>query len=100
MDLRRQLRFKSDMQAKVTNLDCPGDPIVARLLDVSTYGVGLVLSSELPPGTAVKVEWGSTVLLGELIYCEPRGQEFVAGLEVEDAIYDSSELERIGERWA
>ncbi len=100
MDLRRQLRFKSDMQAKVTNLDGPGVPTTARLLDVSTHGVGLALTCELAPGTAVKVEWGSTVLLGEIVYCEPRNSEFIAGLEVEDAIYDSGDLKQIWDAWS
>jgi len=47
------------------------------------------LSRELPTGCAVKVEWGSSEFVGELIYCLPHGNEFLAGLNVETPVYDT-----------
>ena len=38
----------------------------------------------------VKVEWGESSFMGQLIYCEPKGNEFRAGLKVEDPIYDAT----------
>ena len=107
MDMRRHLRFKTDMRVKVTCLDPPNCSVIARLADLSKCGIGIVLDcdlglllgDELLPGTVVKVEWDRTVLLGELIYCRPFGKEFLAGLEVEDAIYDTAPLDAIAKRW-
>jgi hypothetical protein len=45
------------------------------------------MGRELPLGSRVKVEWGKTTFLGELIYCETYGQEYLIGLKVDDPVY-------------
>jgi hypothetical protein len=89
MDMRSQLRFRTDMQVTVTCLDPLGPPLGARLADISANGLGLLMDRQIHPGSPVKVEWGKTVLFCEILHCQTRGQEFYAGLEVEDAIFDN-----------
>ena len=77
-------------------MDLPGLSVKGRLANLSAHGISLILNCELPPGSAVKVEWGSTVLKGELIYCQPHGQEFLVGLKVEEPVYDTAQSSQSG----
>jgi hypothetical protein len=45
----------------------------------------------LPTGSSARIEWGNTEFIGELIYCQPhgKGNEFLAGLNVETPVYDT-----------
>jgi hypothetical protein len=97
MEKRRIPRF--DQQVKITQLEHPYCSFMGTLTNFSAYGVGLLLKQDLPIGCLVKLEWGNTILLGELIYCQPSGNEFVAGLEVEDIVYKSAQLRRIEQAW-
>jgi hypothetical protein len=79
----------SDIPVKVTCVSPRGTPIKGRLANLSAHGLSVILSRELPTGCAVKVEWGSSEFVGELIYCLPHGNEFLAGLNVETPVYDT-----------
>jgi len=80
-------------------LELPNSSFIGTLANFSAYGVGLVINQDLPSGCLVKLEWGSTILLGEVVYCVETGNEFAAGLDVEDIIYDAAELRRIQQAW-
>jgi hypothetical protein len=54
------------------------------------HGLRLILKDKLPVGSSVKVEWKSAIFVGELIYCQPHGREFLAGLKVEDSVYETA----------
>jgi len=71
----------------VTCPELSGRSIKARLADLSVHGLSLILSRELPLGSHVRVEWGQTTFVGELIYCETYGQEYLIGLKVADPVY-------------
>jgi hypothetical protein len=71
----------------VTCPELSGRSIKARLADLSVHGLSLILSRELPLGSRVKVEWGQTNFVGELVYCETYGREYLAGLKVDDPVY-------------
>jgi hypothetical protein len=73
-------------------LDYPDDPIKARLADLSVHGMSIIVSKELTIGSRVKVEWGSATFMGELVYCQAHGQEFLAGLKVEDPVYATTRI--------
>jgi hypothetical protein len=78
------------MIAKVTPTDKPGKLLEGRLANLSAHGISLILPSELPAGTNVNVQWGTVNFRGQIIYCEPHGKEFRAGLQVEEPIYDAT----------
>ncbi len=79
----------SDIPVRVTCLTPPGAPIKGRLANLSAHGLSVILSHELPAAAAIKVEWGVYQFVGELVYCQPHGKEFIAGLNVEDPVYDT-----------
>ncbi len=89
---RREPRFEIDQPVTIKNLEQPGPLLLGRLVDFSAQGTRLILEQRLEPGTLVKVEWGGTMLLGEVIYCQAHGTEFAAGLELEDALYETQGL--------
>jgi hypothetical protein len=74
----------------VSSPDAPKYICRARLADLSVHGLSLILKEELPAASLVKVEWGTATFVGELVYCRPHGSEFLAGLRVEDPVYETA----------
>ncbi len=91
MELRRSPRYELDQQVTVTNLEdklaVPG-----RLANFSTNGVRFLVESQIPLRSLVKVEWDSTLLLGEVIYCRREGSGYSVGMELEHALYDIEKI--------
>jgi len=90
MNKRSRTRFKTDLTVKVNCSDLPGGSCKARLADLSVHGLSLILQEKLPVASQVEVEWGSVTFLGELIYCQSYGQEFLVGLKVEESVYETA----------
>jgi hypothetical protein len=90
MNRRRRARFKTDLTVQITCLDLPDYTSKARLADLSVHGLGLILNEALHVGATVKVEWGNLTFIGESIYCNPHGKEFLVGLRVEDPVYETA----------
>jgi hypothetical protein len=78
------------MTVKVTCPELPGSARKARLADVSAHGLSLILNDEVRVGSSLIVKWGEYTFIGKSIYCNPRGQEFLVGLKVEDPAYDKA----------
>jgi hypothetical protein len=90
MNKRNRTRFKTDLTVTVRCLDSLSESYKARLADLSVHGLRLILKEKLPPASLVKVEWGTATFTGELVYCYPHGSEFLAGLKVEDPVYETA----------
>jgi len=90
MNRRSRARFKTDLTVVVTSTEIPGEPVKARMADLSVHGLSLILKKKLHIGSCVKVEWGCLTFTGETIYCETHGKEFLAGLKVEDSVYETA----------
>jgi hypothetical protein len=67
--------------------------IEAYLLDISGSGLQLRLPIAVPCGTAVKIEGGDTLMLGEVCRCEPAGGAYTAGVQVCQTLSSLMELE-------
>jgi hypothetical protein len=48
------------------------------------------MKDKLPLSSMVRVEWGTETFMGELVYCQSRGDEFLIGLKVEDSVYETA----------
>jgi hypothetical protein len=90
MNRRSRARFKTDLTVEVSSADLPGQNAKARLADLSVHGLSLILPDKLPVGSSIKVQWGDAAFMGEIVYCRVHGREFVAGLKVEDPVYETS----------
>lgn len=90
MNRRSRTRFKTDLTVFVACSDNPDIPIKARLADLSVHGLSLILNKQLRIGSIVRVAWRSATFIGEVVYCEPQQKEFLAGLKVEDSVYETA----------
>jgi hypothetical protein len=95
MNRRSRARFKTDLTVTVTSIEIPGGSAKARMADLSVHGLSLIVKKKLHVGSLVKVEWGCLAFTGETIYCESRGKEFLAGLKVEDSVYETAKNLRV-----
>jgi hypothetical protein len=92
MEYRREPRFETNQPVTVTNLEHPASRFPGHLVNFSNQGIRLCMAARLTPGTAVKVQWDGTMLLGEVIHCRPSEEGYYAGLRLEDALYDTEAL--------
>ena len=88
MNRRNRLRFSTDMFVTITGVDDTVVSMKGRLANLSAHGLSLILPGKVPSGIIVNVEWGEYKVQGQLIYCQPYGNEYRVGLEVEDPIYE------------
>ena len=98
MDPRSQPRLETDEPVHVTVLGECDTTFLGRITNSSSRGIGLVIDRRVPLGSAVKVEWGHTLLLGEVRYCRPEGDGFAIGVDLEHALYHTEELARLARR--
>jgi hypothetical protein len=84
MNRRNRLRFSTDMFVTITGVDDTVISMKGRLANLSAHGLSLILPGKVPSGITVNVEWGEYKVRGQLIYCQPYGNEYRVGLEVED----------------
>jgi hypothetical protein len=79
----------SDIAVKVTCQPPPETAIKGRLANLSAHGLSVIVGCELPTGSSVKVEWGDSEFVGELVYCRSHGKEYLAGIAVETPVYET-----------
>ncbi len=87
MNQRRFPRCETEQEVRVLCLEQSNEAFAGRLKNFSSYGVRLNCPKSLSAGSLIKVEWGEAILLGEVVYCQSQGDEFVAGVEVEEIVY-------------
>ena len=58
----------------------------------------ILLDRPIVPGTAVKLETGDSLILGEVCYSFPHLAEFVVGIQVDQVLSGLGELNRIHSR--
>jgi hypothetical protein len=95
MDSRSQPRLETDEPVHVTVLGECDTRFLGRITNTSMRGIGLLADQPAPIGSAVKVEWGETLLLGEVCHCRLEGAGYAIGLELEHALYHTEELARL-----
>jgi hypothetical protein len=62
-----------------------GDPQMAgNVLDMAGSGLRLSTTLPVPSGARVKVETAETLMMGEVVRCEPLGGGFALGLALSE----------------
>ncbi len=74
------------------------EPIQAILLNLSEGGAALVADHAICAGSAVRVLWGDTLLLGEVCYCAPESGRYRLGLQLRHSLSHLKDLERLRAR--
>lgn len=95
MERRCEVRYDSDQATTLTILGPEPIRMAARLLNCSGRGFCLESSREFKPGTAVRIDIGAGLFLGEITYCRPESEKFRIGIEIEQMLGDTIELARL-----
>ena len=75
-------------------------PIIVQILNFSGRGLRLKSDQKLPPGTLVRIDLNTTMVLGEVCYIEPDGEGFAVGLRLEHSLKQTEGLKRLRNRFA
>jgi len=81
--------------AAFTNLEDQEIPQLCPLLGLTGRNMQLKLAARIGVGSAVKVETGDTLTLGEVSYCHPVADGYVVGVEINEALHNVAELTRL-----
>jgi hypothetical protein len=98
MDRRRNERFEVDQEVSVTLLGDRELTMPGKLVNLSGRGLGLEVREPLAAGSAVKIDSGDNLFVGEVVYCKPSGARFQAGIELQEAIRNVSGLRELMEQ--
>lgn len=73
-----------------------GEPgFEATVADVSSRGMRFMADRAAKPDTALKIEFGDTMLLAEVVHCSPSGEKYVLGVRVDHVLSSLSDLLRL-----
>jgi hypothetical protein len=61
-----------------------GKPIFGVVLDMSGSGVRLELSLPVPVGAEVEIADNRTLILGEILRCDPEGEGYITAVRVSE----------------
>jgi hypothetical protein len=92
MDNRREPRFEADQVVGISVLaECEAQ-LEARVKNASGRGLAIETSGPILPGTALKIEFKDTVVLGEAVYCRDGKGSYLVGVELDQVLCGLTEL--------
>jgi hypothetical protein len=94
MDQRCEPRFAADQSVTITALGENQFRQTAKVRNASGSGLGLVVETEISPGTALRIEWEDAFVLGEVMYCRPMENGHFVGVQLEQMLHGLSDLRR------
>lgn len=84
-----------EMIAVLTNLNNSEVLAECPVLQQNGSTMRLKLSRQLGIGSAVKLETGDSLLLGEVSYCQTDGESYVVWVELSQALHNVTDLSRL-----
>ena len=69
------------------------------MLGLEGHVLQLKVPEQVDIGSAVKVEAGDTLSLGEVSYCRPEGDGYVICVDLMQALHNVGELSRLSAPW-
>jgi hypothetical protein len=98
MDQRQDPRFTADQPVVVTVLGERETQYAARIRNASGRGLAIEMPSAVRPGTALKMEFADSIVLGEAIYCQGGEGAYLLGVQLDQMLCGLTELrERLQE---
>ncbi len=94
---RRSPRFSQNEQVQLTLLGEDGRSASVRIVDSSANGMRIESVMRIKPGSLIRIECQDTLLLGEVLYCQPDESKFFLGVELTRALYGLAELRRLND---
>jgi hypothetical protein len=94
MDQRREPRFVADQSVVVTVLGDHEIQHAGRIRNASGRGLAIDMPCAVPPGTAIKIEFDDSILLGEAVFSKGGQGSYLLGVELDQVLCGLSELGR------
>jgi hypothetical protein len=94
---RSEIRLGYEQEVTIRELG-GGRSVRATLQDLSGRGAGLVAVEAMEVNTAVRVEYGDRMLLGEVCYCVAEGERYRLGLQLRHSLAHLADLARLRAR--
>jgi hypothetical protein len=91
MERRFNRRLSTDLPVQITPLD-EGVERSGQLLDISESGISAIMAVALSPGALVKLDILGLTFYGHVVYSQPDDDIYRAGIFVEPALLDSSNI--------
>jgi hypothetical protein len=98
MEMGERDSLESGHPVQVTVLEQPEIELAGRVVESGGRRLRLVVDRPIQPGTAVKVGFQQTLLLGEVCGCQPEGHQFRVALELEHSLVQTDELVRLAQK--
>jgi hypothetical protein len=85
MEHRRESRLTANTPVMVTLQGMLGDPQMSGdVLDMAGSGLRVRTAMPVPSGARVKIETDQTMMIGEVVRCEPLGGGYALGLALSE----------------
>jgi len=97
MEHRRDPRVPTEQPVSLTVLGDPEIRMLSTVRDASGRGLGLLCPELIPPGAALKIEFGDTLFLGEAMYCEGIENGYLVGVKLTQVLSGLAALSRMAE---
>jgi hypothetical protein len=81
---RREARLPCDPTGVHAHLKGSGRHFTGRIVEVSRTGVQIQIDEAVPVGSVMTVEFGGTLLTGDIRHCQPRDGRFTVGIQTAD----------------
>jgi len=98
VDRRTEPRFELDQTVVLTILGDTDRSLPAKLKNLSGRGLRLITDIPIKLGTAVRIDVGDSMLLGEVCYCSSSPDGLVCGVQLEQALNSVADLTRLVSR--
>jgi hypothetical protein len=94
MDQRREPRFATNQSVVVTVLGEHARRETAVVKNASARGLAIEVPGPIAPGTALKIEFEDSTVLGEAVYCGGGPDSHLVGVELDQVICSLTQLGR------
>jgi hypothetical protein len=84
---RREPRLPCNPTGVHAHLEGSGRHFTGKIVEVSRTGVQIQIDEAVPVGSVMTVEFGGTVLTGDIRHCQLRDGRFTIGIQTADVLY-------------
>ena len=89
---RQNERHNVGCAATVTVFGMDDPVLFGTINNVGEGGAQLIVGRRIAPSSLVKIEYGDSFLLGEVIYCQQDDSGWLAGLRIEHGLFGLTAL--------
>ena len=91
-DRRREPRFSTNRPAELVLLSENDERLPIQMVEVSGSGVRFIVQRPVTADTAVRIDMEDSILLGEVCYCTPEGEDHICGVRLEQGLTHVTDL--------